>query len=193
VGDGTPWLYDAFPAAKLVLFEPQSVFDGPIEEICRRHNAVRHRVALSDHAGAAMLSVPTAVPTGASLMPRVASSGNGSKLPDVEEIEVTLARLDDLNSYEAPYLLKIDAEGAERTILEGAPRTLEGVELLIVEAGILPRHEGGASFAELVMSLDERGFRVLDIPSMSQSATGGILVYLDVAFVRKDDERWLRR
>ena len=194
VGYGTPWLYDAFPAARLVLFEPLPVFDQAIGEICRSRGAERHPVALSNRCGTATITVPRSNPTGASLRPvheayRPSAAGRGGAATDAT-MEVRLARLDDLNSYEAPFLLKIDAEGAERDILEGAARTLAKVEFLLLEAAILPRHKGEASFAELVTMLDRAGFRVLDFPSMSQASQHGLLVYVDVAFVRKDDPRW---
>src|SRR5262245_29527019 len=46
VGHGTPWLYNAFTDAKLVLFEPLSVFDAELEALARRHGADLARVAL---------------------------------------------------------------------------------------------------------------------------------------------------
>ncbi len=53
VGRGTPWLYDAFPDSKLVLFEPLSVFDSDIEQLVRHYGADAHKVALAREAGRA--------------------------------------------------------------------------------------------------------------------------------------------
>jgi hypothetical protein len=46
VGHGTRWLYDAFPDAKLVLFEPLAVFEGELTKLASHYKADVHRVAL---------------------------------------------------------------------------------------------------------------------------------------------------
>src|SRR5262245_21736261 len=53
VGHGTPWLYEAFGDAKLVLFEPLAVFETELLELVRTHGADWKRVALSDRPGTA--------------------------------------------------------------------------------------------------------------------------------------------
>src|SRR6185369_12044980 len=57
VGNGTPWLYEAFPDSKLVLFEPLSVFDSDLEALVRQYNADAHRVALGRAPGSAPFNV----------------------------------------------------------------------------------------------------------------------------------------
>src|SRR4026209_2310863 len=68
VGHGTPWLYDAFPDAKLVLFEPLAVFDGELTKLASRYKADVHRVALAEREGVAEgFNQNVSLPTSSSL------------------------------------------------------------------------------------------------------------------------------
>jgi FkbM family methyltransferase len=194
VGRGTEWLYDAFPDSKLVLIEPLSRFDGDLEKLASRHQADVHRCALAERAGLAELHVPPAVPTGASLKRHaswIGSENNLTRSLPFEPEQVRLATLDELNSYAPPYLIKLDIEGSELDALKGAERSLLDTEFIILEMSIAPRHEEGAAFAEIIAFLDAKGFRIFDFPELSQAGLDGPLVYLDAAFVRKGDPRFL--
>src|SRR5262245_12431073 len=122
VGHGTPWLYDAFTEAKLVLFEPLSVFDSDLEALAHQHRADLARVALSNRLGKAQLNLNVEFPTSSSLND-IDSGFNRFAItprqePHFERRTVHLETLDRLNHYEPPYVLKLDVEGAERQVLE---------------------------------------------------------------------------
>ena len=193
VGHGTPWLYDAFPDSKLVLFEPLSLFDVEIHELVRKYHADVHKVALARAATSADLYVNTDFPTSSSLLPM---DERFKKYAVVVQREhrfnpqrVSLETLDRLNNYEPPFVLKLDVEGAEMDVLEGARRTLEQTELLITEMSVMRRYSGERSYAQIVHFLDECGFQLFDIPTLAQ-AHDGQLLYLDAVFVPKNSRLW---
>jgi FkbM family methyltransferase len=194
VGRGTPWLYDAFNNAKLVLFEPLAVFDGFIDELVRRYNADLHRVALAAAPGVAEFHFNTDFPTSSSLLgidPQFATfAAKVQRNHHFTSQQVRLDSLDRLNNYEPPFVLKIDVEGAELGVLEGARKTLEQTEFIVMEISVERRYSGEPNFARTIAFLDQCGFELFDIPSLAQAGRNGQLIYLDAAFVQKGSRFW---
>jgi FkbM family methyltransferase len=188
VGSGTPWLYEAFPAAKLVLVEPQSGFRADIAGWQAKLNADYHPVALGAQASLAEMFVPDLAATSASLKMWSAETaglieqrGQASS-GRVEAIRVQT--LDDINEYEPPFLLKIDVEGSELDVLRGGQRTLAATHLVLLEASIMPRFQNEPNFLELASYLNRCGFDLFDLVELAQDTLGGRLRYVDAAFIR---------
>ncbi len=185
VGRGTPWLYEAFPDAKLVLFEPLAIFNADLDGIAARYGADVHRVALGNARGTASFNLNVDAPTSSSLLEMDATYSNLAVHSTFARQTVPVETLDGLNTYEPPYLLKLDVESAELDVLDGAGETLQNTNFLIAEISVMRRMQEGPTFAEVIAYLDDRGYELFDIPSMSQVKGNGRLVYLDAAFVRK--------
>src|SRR5262245_2219095 len=193
VGHGTPWLYDAFPEAKLVLFEPLPAFDAELEALAHRRGADLARVALLNRLGKAELNFNVDFPTSSSLNdidPEYKRFAEARGKPNFERITVSLETLDRMNHYDPPYVLKLDVEGAEREVLEGSRDTLRDTDFLIVEMSVMRRFRGEPTFAAMIAFLDECGFELFDIPSITQTESFGQLAYLDAAFVPKGSRLW---
>lgn len=198
VGRGTPWLYDAFPSAKLVLFEPVEQFRPFVERIVAERRADAMMVALGAKAGRVTLRVPEAIPTSASLLSRdeaFARLERESARMTVDRFhEVDMITLDSIaDRWSPPYALKVDVEGTELDVLRGARKVLESSQLVIMEMSVMSRFDGEASFADRIRFMDEAGFRLFDIPALSQTRAGGPLSFIDAAFVRRDSDLYLSR
>ena len=98
---------------------------------------------------------------------------------------IRISRLDDLNTYEAPYLLKIDVEGYELELLKGAEKTLEDTGLIVVETSLIERYENGCTFLDVANFLDARGFALYEIVEMGVRTHAAPVAFLDAAFVPK--------
>lgn len=184
VGNGTPWLYDAFPDSYFVLIEPQRAFEPALKSLSEKLNCEYHLVG----AGPEECSLPIYdlqdCATGSSFLPPTdyAKAKWGSFTESDQRLPVV--PLDRFAEREAPYLVKIDTEGFELEVLKGANRILEQTEVLLLEVSVLGRQVGEADLIDIGMHLKEKGFRLLDIPCLMQQGRHGALIYLDVAFAK---------
>jgi FkbM family methyltransferase len=84
--------------------------------------------------------------------------------------EVATKRLDDIEEIHACDFLKIDVQGAELDVLEGAVRTLSGTAVVELEVEFVPVYEGQPLFAEIDGFMRQNGFllhRLVDVAGRS--------------------------
>jgi hypothetical protein len=98
-----------------------------------------------------------------------------SKYESREEVEIRT--LDDLIGEvcdpAGPFFLKIDTQGYEKAVLEGAAQTLARCAAVQMEMSLVPLYEGGFLFHEGIDRMRDLGFRVFAIyPGFSDRVTG---------------------
>jgi len=158
----------------------------------RRHTAgfrgiALHQVALGATAGTATLRV-SANSVSSSLLPM--KPAHGEAFPEskaVRTIDVPITTLDGVLAGSVlvrPVLLKVDAQGFEAQVLQGASAALAQIDHVLIEVSLVPLYEGEPTFTELANRLAEQGF-VLDaaVGSLESPKTQEIL-QLDVLFRR---------
>lgn len=189
VGYGTEWLYDEFPQCELVLVEPLKQFVPTLVEIKQRYKARYYTAALGSSPGRMEINVAQDHLTASSLKLHSKDLLSAVKKTGTERTyvkqEVEIVRLDDLNVFESPYLIKLDVEGFELEALLGARETLKDTELVILEASLLDRYEDCESFLEICKFLDAMGFALYEVVQVGTRSRDGPVSYLDAAFVPK--------
>jgi len=190
VGCGTPWLYAAFPEPQLVLIEALPDFALALAQLAAEHDAVVHNLALGECTGEIEIFVPAHAVTGASTKAWSAETARYVEESGLSaggrSLTVPVETLDNLNRYEAPFVLKLDVEGAELDVLKGAERTLAATQMVIAEAALGRRHEGGTNLKELLAYLEDRDFVLWDFCELAQRRPGIAIVYVDVVVLRRD-------
>lgn len=184
VGYGTQWLYDAFPNAHFVLLEPQTRFEPALNSICERLDAEYHLVGVGEVEQSLPLYRLPDSPTGSSFLP---PSEQGEKIwGSFERSEETMpiVRLDRYTGQAGPFLIKIDTEGFEMEVLRGADCVLAKTDLVLMEVAVMKRQQGEADLIEIGVVMKRHGFRLMDIPALTQRSADGPLLYMDVAFVK---------
>lgn len=179
VNRGTPEFWDAFPGKKIVLVEPLSeILQAAIEE-----NPGYSFSPLAAGAGSENTEMTINV------MP---VTGHSSFLKRKDEADssrtVPVVRLDEFlttGGFEPPFGLKIDTEGFEIEVLKGCSGVMNDVEFVIAEASIKRMFENGYKFSDLIKTMADYGFQLMDILSSS----GGPPNNLDCLFVKETDER----
>jgi FkbM family methyltransferase len=144
------------------------------------------RLALGDTTGEADLHV--AANEGASSSLLAMTAAHVQSAPDAGVVgseRVPVSRLDEVALPVGERLfLKLDVQGAERAVLDGAAETLRRVRAIESELSLVELYEGQALFAEQLARLGEAGFALWGLrPSFADPQTGRLL-QADGLFVR---------
>lgn len=136
-------------SGRVLAFEPQPSLAAYLREVAPRHNVIIEQKALWSGSGVLDLAIPAVDSPGASL---VASAPGGTWL------QVPVVALDDyLRPGQRVSLIKIDAEGAELEIFQGARRTLsEARPWLVFECEA--RHLAETTVEDVFGLLDRLGY-----------------------------------
>lgn len=177
VADGTLELYRHFKSPYLVLVEPMVEFKSSIEAILQRYAGEAHFVA----AGAEDGSVEFGVGSDASAFHNAKPVLDGA----VSSRTVPSRRLDTImKNPVGPIMLKIDVEGFELAVIDGATDLLKNVEVAILETRLFDVIGGTSIFAQVCARMAAEGYEVYDIIDMIARPLDGALVLCDIVFVR---------
>ena len=106
---------------------------------------------------------------------------------DVAPKKIRSTTLDKLiadNGLPLPDFIKIDTQGSEIDILKGADKALEHASLAYMECPILEYNVGAPTLAEYISYMRGRGFLPHDLFEIHTKR--GVLIQIDIMFVRKD-------
>jgi FkbM family methyltransferase len=183
VADGTPEIYDVFSDAYFLLVEPLVEFEPLLQETLR---SVRGSYVLAA-AGAEPGDIPFHMHTdhmnGSSLYRETMGS-----VADGKEITVPMIRIDDLcaeRKLEAPFLIKVDVQGAELLVLEGCPETLRQSEVVVLEVSLFEFMSGAPQLYDVLHYMKQRGWVAYDIIPGWNRPLDGALGQVDIAFVKE--------
>lgn len=140
-------------------------------EVCLLGPEDRDQVTFYELAGGA---------TGSSVLPELSEVQRS-------EVQLPMRRLDSVAKQRDVLgvdLLKLDVQGFEIQVLEGAPESLAHAEVVVSEASLLPFNEGAPLIGELVGYFGDRGFQLFDVALLMPDAAGRTR-QADLVFVRR--------
>lgn len=82
-------------------------------------------------------------------------------------------------------LLKIDTQGYEWEVLDGAASTMHNVDVICLEASLVPLYEGQRLWLDYIDRLDKQGYILWDIHSAFASPINGRLLQVDLIFIKE--------
>lgn len=189
VADGTFDLYTAFPTAAYFLVEPLREFEPALSWISSHYNAQYELAAAGaeDEERLIRSGRTLAEMHGAALEP--ARGGSVKEAPGKRRVPVRrLDRLVEERNLPGPYLLKIDTQGTEIEVVNGAAGILPRVDVVIAEASFFNFRQkpNQPLIDDLLRCMDERGFFPYDFFGGFNRPLDDALGQIDIAFVKRD-------
>jgi FkbM family methyltransferase len=173
VADGTVTLYEAFPDAHHVLIEPLEEYRDEIGKLVETYRAEHVETAVGSQEGTAAIHIHRERGQ-SSLMTKIQAEAD----LDLREVPITtLDKLVQERGWTAPFGLKLDVEGYERFVIQGATSVLAETQFVIAELPISPRFEDDWTTGQFIDLMRSHGFEVADILDATRA-------YADVRFVR---------
>jgi FkbM family methyltransferase len=176
------------PAAQIVAFEPLPDAFATLQSVTGRAPRIR---AINAAIGPVRAKLPIYVSRqddSSSLLPITSLQERIFPNTDcVRTEQVAVAPLADfvaLAELPQPCLLKIDVQGYELQALEGCGDGLDHFSMIYVEASFVQLYRGQAYADEVIDLLHSRGFRLVGIYNISQTAEGHT-VQADFLFERR--------
>lgn len=101
---------------------------------------------------------------------------------------VTVRRLDSIiNNHLKPYdrlYLKIDAQGYEKTIIEGAEKSFDRIIGIQVETSLIELYKGEMLLADMIKFMSEKNYMLMSLEPGFIDRRSGQLLQLDCVFFR---------
>jgi len=188
VGYGTRPLYEAIPSADLILIEPLIDYEDAIAKILKSRNGRVIYKAVGNTKGVLKINVDTANLELSSFADRTPMTQSGNIL-EQREVEVTTLDLifEECHPVKSPIILKIDTEGNELSVLEGAKSAIQSVDCVIAEVSIAKRFENSYECEDLIRFMSENGFYLYSFLFVAHVIGEDRPRFSDVVFMRKEN------
>ena len=180
-----------WPQARLISFEPLPDCAATIRAIFAGDARMDVRLlALTDHAGTAEFHV-TGAEDSSSLLRIGQRQLDEFATDEARVVQVETARLDDvldpadLPPVGTPVLLKIDTQGTELAVLQGAEQLLQRATHVLAEVSFVELYEGQADAGEVTRFLTERGWDLVSVYDVKTSRHTGEPLQADAVFARR--------
>jgi len=182
VAEGTPELYDPRIAQRFLLVDPQPISQDVINDIQSKGCQVHcFECALGDSEGHVTLQVHAQCGH-SGLLPRTEAFAKINS-PVTTHREVSVRTLDSIVETLPMSLgrigLKIDTEGYEMNILEGARKTLTQADFVIIETSVKRRFTEGYKSSDIISFMSGQGFEIFDILNTENAPPR----FLDLVFI----------
>lgn len=180
---GTPGLYGTIEDVKYHLIEPLIEYKGVIEKLCSQYDATYTLAAAGAQIGEVTFNVHPDM-SGSSVL----NESEGAHVDGTPRVVPVTTIDSEVDSFglEGPFLIKIDVQGFELTVLDGAIKTLDDTEAIILEVSLFEFYKGSPLIADVLTYMKERGFLVYEIFSPTYRPLDGAMGQVDIAFVKAD-------
>ena len=188
MGDWTACLLDLFQPERVLALE----CEPRLVEALRNRFRTAPQVVVVDSALAGNRGTLTfhrlQHPASSSLLeprPEIGKQYQAKSWEVIEEIPVNTVGYDELVAHEEEIsILKLDIQGAEKTVLTNSEVGLKKTKAVIVEVNFLPHYHNEGGFGDLHQLLVQKGFGLYRLSSPYHR--GGRVLFADAAYVRED-------
>lgn len=173
---------------KLISFEPLSAAFAHLQQQAQGdENWTVVHIGLGDFDGQAVINIAGNSESSSLLkmLPRHSVAAPNSSYVGTESVQIRTidAVLEQYADPEQPLFVKLDTQGFEKRIVEGARRSLERICGFKLEVSVDPLYEGEAILPEMIEFMADHGYQLMGVePGWSHGATGQMLQMEGVFF-----------
>ncbi len=182
-GEWTEKCSKIFPQAHYFLFEPLKEYQLRLQNLVQHLKQAKYfPIALGAGRRQALINVHQDWVGSSFFQEREGASVDGQKRAvPVQSLDEIVAQ----TRARPPYLMKLDVQGAELDVLEGAGKTLEQTEYMILEVCLFETMLAAPLFFEVLEFMQKRDFVLYDVLSLGYRPLDLALHQLDIALVKK--------
>ena len=174
----------------IVSFEPLTLAYGSLATSASKDPKwMSVQTALGEYDGSAVLNISGNLYS-SSLLPMCEVHVESQPVSAyVGEEVVKVSRLDDTCSAflrgDERIWLKLDVQGYERQVIDGATRILPQIQVIEAELSLVPLYEGQSLFREMIDFLDSLGFDLISLERGYTDRLSGHVLQVDGIFLRR--------
>jgi FkbM family methyltransferase len=170
-----------------VLIEPLKENEPHLQRILREYKGEYVLCAVGDREEELTINVEPNARNKSSLHARTDLTSTGDLLERRKLPVTTLDTLMKKHNFQPPFGLKIDTEGHEYQVVEGASEFLRATQFVIAEVSVAKRFAGSYSFSEFIEIMDRSGFSLYDILKIKKTKPPlSKLQFVDAMFRRTE-------
>lgn len=178
VGDVAATYKKMFPQSSIHCFEPFPDSFQKLNNLCRDESIKAHQIAFSNKKGKTTFHTNVDLSCN-SLLPPTEGEFKCYSAKSIKDGEIQV-ETDTIDNFCADAgisgidILKMDVEGAEVKVLEGASRMLsnQAIKLIYSEVMFIPHYTGGCLFHELAAHLGKYGYTLLNFYHLRSAKNG---------------------
>lgn len=174
---------------RIISFEPTSEAFHKLKKTAAKDNLWEiHNMSLGERDGESTINISKNSVSSSILndLPQLTDSAPEATFIKKETIKIK--KLDtifkDLNVKGKNIYLKIDTQGYEKMVLDGAVESLKNINGIQIEMALIPSYEGSLTFEEMSDKLKSLGFKLTTIESGHYNKKTGELFEVDGVFFK---------
>jgi FkbM family methyltransferase len=178
-GEWTQRVLEIFPRSKFIMIEPQTDKIGVLSRLQGQHSSIKffHSLVGKENKDDVLFYE---METGSSIYAEQTAVTRSKKLYNMKTLDTLL-----IIKEKEDVFLKLDVQGAEIDVLEGAKACLESTSFILLEASLLDYNAGAPLVGELVEYLSKKNFVLFDICEMRRKKDH-TLFQVDLLFTKRD-------
>ncbi|QBZ97889.1 FkbM family methyltransferase [Flavobacterium sangjuense] len=172
-----------FPDAHYTMVEPQHWLRDSIADVLDSNDKVKlYPYGAGETEGTFNFTVMDSDVSSSFKYSEEEAKANGYK--QIQLPIITLNKLLAETKLPTPDIIKIDAEGIDIQVLNGASDYLGKTEIVMVEAGVINK-EYDNSFIKTINYMDQKGYTLFDITELNRPFQTKVLWLVELVFVKK--------
>ncbi|MCK0109015.1 FkbM family methyltransferase [Flavobacteriaceae bacterium S0825] len=183
-GSWTAGCLEFFPDTTYYLFEPQINLKKDIDTLfLNKKNIQLFSVGVGNANGELLFTIRERDDSCTFIL-----SESEAKQQGLKQIKVPIVQLDSFvveNKLMPPSILKIDAEGFDIEVLQGAKKLMQNAEIIMIEVGVVNKIFKNSAL-NVMKYLDEAGFRFFDITDLNRPFENKALWLCEFVFIKKN-------